>query len=147
MGRMKLAATGLALVMTGTAAQAACNKSHGNNKTWKLTAHEVTEKALIFCTFRTSGNGAIAVAADGCEVTEIGPGASFATPTKYNIEAGSQIVATPGQKCTFDATVNLKAGDVTTAMTARLVMESGKTMAAGNFLMGEGCGTVSVLRQ
>lgn len=32
-------------------------------------------------------------------------------------------------------------------MTARLVMESGKTIAAGNFLMGEGGGTVSVLRQ
>lgn len=146
MGKMRLATTVLTLMITGTAAQAACNQAHINNKTWKLTAHEVTENLLIFCTFKTSSGGSIAVAPDGCEVTKI-PVADFSSPTKFNIEASSQIVATPGQKCTFDATINLKSGETPAVITARLVMESGKTIASGNFLMGDGGGTVSVLRQ
>lgn len=150
MKTMKLAAAILTLAITGTVAEAACNQSHINNKTWKLTAHLdatlTAPAALISCTFKTKGNGAVDVTADGCDVTAI-PSADFASPTKYNIETGSQIVATPGQKCSFDATINLKTGDTTSIMLARLVMESGKTIAAGNFLMGDSGGTVAVLRQ
>ena len=147
---MKLATAIVALAITGTAAEAACNQSHINNRTWKLTAHldakDPAPAALIFCSFKTKGNGSVAVTTDACEVTAV-PSADFASPTKYNIEAGSSIVATDGQKCTFDATINLKTGETTSVMRARLVMESGKTIAAGNFLMGDSGGTVAVLRQ
>ena len=147
MSMMKLTAAVLALAVTGTAANAACNQSHINKKTWNLTAHEATANTLIFCTFKTSANGSIAASSDACEVSTIGVATDFDAPVKNSIEAGSQIVATPGQKCTFDAIINLEANDVPTVMKARLVMESGKTIASGNFLMGAGGGTVSVLRQ
>jgi len=147
---MKLATAIVALAITGTAAEAACNQSHINNRTWKLTAHldakDPAPAALIFCSFKTKGNnGNVVAATEGCEVTAL-PSADFASPIKYDIEAGSSIVATD-QKCTFDATINLKAGETTSVMRARLVMESGKTIAAGNFLMGDSGGTVAVLRQ
>lgn len=147
MGMTKLTAAVLALAMTGTAAQAACNQSHINNRTWKLTAFEVTTKAMIFCTFKTSGNGTIAATNNACDVTSP-PATDFGSPVKYSIEANSQIVAKQGEKCTFDATINLSSGGTPSILTARLVMESGKTIASGNFIMGEsGGGTVSVLRQ
>lgn len=146
----KLAAAVLALAMTGTAAQAACKQSHINNRTWSLTAHLDASgsdaAALILCTFKTSGNGSVAATPNGCEVT-LGSSTDFTSPTIYTIEAGSQIVATNGQKCTFDATINLKTGETTSVMVAKLAMESGKTIAAGNFLMGGRSGTVAVLRQ
>lgn len=145
---MKLVAGVLALALTGgTAAQAACNQSHVNNKTWKATAHEVTSDALILCTFKTNGSGAIGNTAKACENSQIGVSTDFDTPAPatMDIKEGS-VTLVPGDKCVYDAI--LKLDDGTKVLTARVVMESGKTTAIGNFLLtGDGGGTIALLRQ
>lgn len=143
--RPKLFITAVAAtLMTATIARAACTQADVNNKNWKISAHEVTLNALIFCTFSTGANGVIGFSINGCEGVKIGVGADFNSSTKMSIQSGS-IIMVAGNSCTYNATLRLLG--VNEPLKARLTLESGKTIASGGFLLANGGGTISVMRQ
>lgn len=148
-----LASVLFATLASVTLAQAACTKAHMNNRSWSVTAHDAISGKLISCKFRTSGAGSIAGNATGREYSTIGVNTDFSTPTALAIFEGS-ISGVPGDSCAYNAT--LKLGNGSSVLNARVVLESGKTIANGNFLLstvaGEvvtpaGGGTISMMRQ
>lgn len=144
MRKLKVFVSALAVTLAcSTMAQAACKQSHINNKTWKISAYEAKNGLSIFCTFRTSGSGSIASTPGGCDNSTIASG-DLSTAAPFDILSGS-VTAVPGQSCTFDAALNLANSNV---LKARVVMESGKTVANGNFVLtgGQG-GPISMMRQ
>lgn len=149
-----VAASLIATFACTTLAQAGCNSAHIKNKAWKVTAHEATSGDLIYCQFRTSGTGTIAGNPMGCKYSRIGTNTDFNNMTTLALTEGA-VAAVPGNSCTYDAT--LKLGDGSTVLKARVVLEAGKTIANGNFLLstvGQGAvmtaaggGTISMMRQ
>lgn len=143
--KLKLFAAALAATLTtASVAHSACTQADVSNKSWKISAYEVTLKALIFCKFHTGANGAIKSSAGGCEGIKIEAGANFNSPTRMSVQSGS-ITMIAGDSCTFNATMSILG--LNAPLSARLVMESGKTIASGGFLLANGGGTISMMLQ
>lgn len=117
-------------------AWATCKIGDFANKTWMVTATEVTEGVLFFCKLSVNGSGAIAALANGCADSYPGQ-ANFNSPSKYNIKSGS-VTLVNASDCTFD--INVAFGSGSPSAVARVVMETGKTAATGNFLVSWGGG-------
>lgn len=153
MKKMAILASVLVATLSSSAiAQAACTQAHMNNKSWKLTAQDA-HGTLIFCSFRASGAGTIAGNPTGCEYHTVGADADFGSRGTLAIFDGS-IAMVPDDKCTYALTMTLDVtGDST--LKALLVLESGKTIANGNFLLSSsdgggraiGGGPISMMRQ
>lgn len=143
-------AAGLA---SSTVAQAACTQAHMNNKYWKLTAYDKVLKVLTYCKFRTSAAGTIDGNATGCQQNTIGVDADFSAPDLLTIING-EIKMRPNDNCTYDLTLTLGAtGD--SLLRGQVVLESGKSIANGGYLMSISAGglviktggTISLMKQ
>lgn len=147
MTRMKLIATTLAaLLIGGTAAEAACKPSHVANRKFVISATDTSDvnKYFLYCGFTTSAAGTVSMTPSGCLVSR-GSDAGFGTASPIDIYSGS-FAQLPGGICVFD--VNLSFGTVGPTMTGRIVFESGKTTATGSWVSTFGSwGTMSMMRQ
>ena len=134
-----------ACIAIPSVAEAACTKANFANKIWKLSAQELStspHNILFFCQFKTSAAGTIALTPNGCQDYRIGGDTDFSNPDPYDIDSGT-ITFVSG--CTFDITMSLAGG---TIWKSRVVLDSGKTTAAGSFFVDwGGGGSVTLLRQ
>lgn len=106
------------------------------NKTWMVTATEITQGVLFFCKFSVNGSGTIASLANGC--SDYYPGQkNFNTPSKYNVKSGT-VKLINSNDCMFD--VNVAFGSGSPSAVSRVVLDYGKNIATGNFVVSWGGG-------
>lgn len=148
MNRIKFVAAALAaLLIGGTSANAACKMSQIANKNWIMSATDTggVTRVLLYCKFRTSGAGTVALTPNGCAV-HYGTSADFTTGIPFNLVSAT-ITQNPTDTCTFDLDMALVA-PATNTLKARLVMESGKTSLTGSWLSNfTSYGSISLMRQ
>lgn len=146
MNRIKTAATALAaLVISMGTANAACSLATVSNKTWVMSATDVApaNKFLLYCGFKTSAAGTIALTPGGCAANR-GTDVNFQTPMRYDLVSGS-LTQVFGKLCAFDMTLNFEGGGT---VTSRLVLESGKSTGTGSWLSNfASYGTLTIARQ
>lgn len=115
---------------------ATCALTDVASKTWMVSATEITQHVLFFCKLTVNSSGTVASLANGC--SDFYPGQNnFNSPEKYNVKSGT-IKLISSTDCTFEA--NLKLGDGSTTPVARFVLDSGKTVGLGNFVVNWGGG-------
>lgn len=115
---------------------AACTLADFTNKTWMVTATEITDGVLFFCKLSVNGSGAVAPLTNGCSDSLPGQ-ANFNSPSKYNVGSGTVKIVNASD-CIFD--INVKFAGGSPSAVARVVMDTGKTVATGNFLVSWGGG-------
>ena len=146
MNRMKLFAAALAaLAIGGTSADAACKMANVSNRSLIMSATDVSvAKNLIYCKFTTSAAGTVALTPNGCSVYS-GIATNFQTPVPIDLVSVAITQESPGG-CVFNLDVALV--NPATIMKARLVLDSGKTIATGSWVSNFGdFGTASIVRQ
>lgn len=126
----------LGTMMSASQGWAACTAADFTNKTWMVTATEVTDGVLFFCKLNVNGAGTVSALTNGCADSRPGQ-TSFNSATKYNINSGT-VKLVNAADCTFD--INVKFANGSPSAVARVVMDSGKTVATGNFLVSWGGG-------
>lgn len=146
MNRFKTSAAALAvLLIGGTSAQAACQMSTVGNKDWIMSATDVgtVHKYLMYCGFKASAAGTISLTPSGCAInTASDP--DFQTPARIDLVSGS-FTKVAGKLCAFDLTLSFGAPFT---MNARIVFETGKSTASGNWVSTFGSyGSVTLARQ
>lgn len=142
-----IAATLAALLVGGTSAHAACKMAQVANKTWVMSATDTgaVSRLLLYCKFTTSAAGTASLTPNGCVVYN-GVAADFSAPVPFDLVSAS-LTQIPGSVCAFDLDMALVAPAAQT-LKARLIMESGKTTATGNWLSNfSSYGAISLMRQ
>ena len=145
--RTLVAATLAALLVGGTSAHAGCKLAQLANKKWIMTATDTgaVSKVLIYCKLITSAAGTVAYTPNGC-VAYNGASPDYSTPFNFDLISAT-LTQNPHESCVFDLDVALFAPAAQT-LKARLVMESGKTSAAGTWLSNfSSYGTITISRQ
>ena len=148
MNLMKLFAAALAaLAIGGTSAEAGCKFANISNKTWMINATDISgvHRALIYCKFTTPAAGTVPFRPNGCVIYD-GATSNFGAPVPINLISAS-FTQVPGEDCAFDLSMVL-VNPAAQALTARIVMESGKTMGTGSWMSNfSAFGTISIMRQ
>lgn len=130
------AAFALSTVVSVSQGWATCALSDMTDKTWMVTATEITNGVLFYCKLSVNGSGAIASLANGC--SDYYPGQkNFSTPSKYNVKSGT-VKLVSANDCMFD--INVVFGSGSPSAVSRVVLDYGKNVATGNFVVSWGGG-------
>jgi hypothetical protein len=146
MNRLKTPAAALAaLLIGGTAAQAACPLTAVSNKSWALSVTDSgPNRYMLYCGFKTSAAGTFGLTPNACAGYKAGAITNFTTPANLDLVSGN-MVAVPGKACGFDLTLTFVGG---ATITARLLMASGKSTASGSWVSTfSGYGPATLARQ
>lgn len=125
-----------ASVVTASSAWAACSLSDVAGKTWMVSATEITSNTLFFCKMTVTGSATVTSLNNGCSDFPVGD-TNFNSPTRYDVKSGSiKLIST--SDCIYEAT--LKLGNGSNVAIGRFVLDSGKSVGVGNFMVSWGGG-------